>query len=100
MSGSERCSNGSNELKRLRCDRVGGVRSGARRLTGFSVRSRSIGVLTYALLTGYTPFTGATNQETYCNITSQEVDFPDDLFADISDNAKDFISGLLVKNPR
>ncbi|KAF0307155.1 Serine/threonine-protein kinase 17B [Amphibalanus amphitrite] len=59
----------------------------------------SIGVLTYALLTGYTPFTGANNQETYCNITSEEVDFPEDLFSDISDNAKDFIAGLLVKNP-
>ncbi|XP_037075055.1 serine/threonine-protein kinase 17B-like [Pollicipes pollicipes] len=59
----------------------------------------SIGVLTYALLTGYSPFTGSTVQETYCNITSEEVDFPDDLFIDISDTAKNFISGLLVKNP-
>ena len=69
-------------------------------ITSLSALCRSIGVLTYALLTGYAPFSGATNQETYCNITSEEVDFPDDLFTDISDNAKDFISGLLVKNPR
>jgi len=59
----------------------------------------SIGVLTYALLTGYTPFTGSTLQETYCNITSEEVDFPEDLFHDITATARDFITGLLVKNP-
>ncbi|KAA0193905.1 hypothetical protein HAZT_HAZT008415 [Hyalella azteca] len=60
-------------------------------------RRRSVGVLTYVFLTGCTPFGGDTDQETFVNITQAEYDFPDDLFADVSDNAKDFISGLLLK---
>lgn len=59
----------------------------------------AIGVLTYVFLTGCTPFGGDTDQETYVNITQAEFDFPDDLFADISEHAKDFICGLLVKKP-
>lgn len=59
----------------------------------------SVGVLTYVFLTGCTPFGGDTDQETFVNITQAEVDFPDELFSDISEEAKDFICGLLVKKP-
>ncbi|XP_064086317.1 microtubule-associated serine/threonine-protein kinase 2-like isoform X3 [Macrobrachium nipponense] len=59
----------------------------------------AIGVLTYVFLTGCTPFGGDTDQETFVNITQAEFDFPDELFADISVHAKDFICGLLVKKP-
>ncbi|KAK3874349.1 hypothetical protein Pcinc_020709 [Petrolisthes cinctipes] len=59
----------------------------------------SIGVLTYVFLTGCTPFGGETDNETFVNITRAEVDFPEELFATVSDQAKDFICGLLVKKP-
>lgn len=57
----------------------------------------SVGVLTYVFLTGCTPFGGETDNDTFVNITKAEVDFPDELFALISDQARDFICGLLVK---
>lgn len=60
----------------------------------------SIGVLTYVLLTGYSPFAGDNKQETYCNITNGPVDFPPNLFGTISDSAKDFIRKLLVRDPK
>ncbi|XP_050686690.1 uncharacterized protein LOC126980630 [Eriocheir sinensis] len=59
----------------------------------------SVGVLTYVFLTGCTPFGGDTDQETFVSITQAEVDFPDELFTDISEDAKDFICSLLVKKP-
>ncbi|XP_042861671.1 calcium/calmodulin-dependent protein kinase type IV-like [Penaeus japonicus] len=59
----------------------------------------AIGVLTYVFLSGCTPFGGDTDQETFVNITQAEFDFPEDLFADVSEQAKDFICGLLVKKP-
>ncbi|KAG8231090.1 hypothetical protein J437_LFUL011058 [Ladona fulva] len=59
----------------------------------------SLGVTTYVLLTGFTPFGGDTDQETFCNISKAELDFPEELFEDVSDQAKDFISRLLVRNP-
>lgn len=57
-------------------------------------------MLTYVFLTGCTPFGGDTDQETFVSITQAEVDFPDELFTDISEEAKDFICGLLVKKQR
>jgi len=59
----------------------------------------SIGVLTYVLLTGHSPFGGDTKQETFCNISQAQLDFPDDLFLDVSHVAKDFMRRLLVKEP-
>ncbi|CAG2122167.1 unnamed protein product, partial [Medioppia subpectinata] len=60
----------------------------------------SIGILTYVLLSGHSPFTGETKQETYCNITNGSLDFPSYLFADVSEEAKDFICKLLVRDPK
>lgn len=49
---------------------------------------------------GYTPFGGETKQETYSNITQCILDFPEDLFAGISESAIEFICSLLKKKPR
>ncbi|XP_046678314.1 probable serine/threonine-protein kinase fhkD [Homalodisca vitripennis] len=60
----------------------------------------SLGVTTYVLLTGFSPFGGETDQETFLNISQAALDFPDELFEDISDDAKDFIKRLLVRDPK
>lgn len=57
----------------------------------------SIGVLTYILLSGSSPFLGDTQQETYSNISLVDYDFEEEVFDTISDHAKEFISKLLVK---
>jgi len=62
--------------------------------------SRSLGVTTYVLLTGFSPFGGETDQETFQNISLGEVDFPEELFEDVSVQAKDFVAKLLVLDPR
>lgn len=60
----------------------------------------SLGVTTYVLLTGFSPFGGETDQETFYNISQAQLDFPDELFEDISEDAKDFIRKLLVRDPK
>lgn len=72
------------------CDAIGGCLSPC----------RSLGILTYVLLTGHTPFGGDTKQDTYCNITLGELDFPQDLFEDVSAEAIHFITQLVVKNSK
>lgn len=61
---------------------------------------RSIGVLTYVMLTGESPFLGEEKQETFMNISQVNVDYSQDVFQGISDLAVDFIQSLLLKNPR
>ncbi|XP_029015480.1 serine/threonine kinase 17a like [Betta splendens] len=60
----------------------------------------SIGVLTYVMLTGESPFLGDDKQETFLNISQVNVDYSQDTFEGISPQAVDFIKTLLVKNPR
>ncbi|KAF3699934.1 Serine/threonine-protein kinase 17A [Channa argus] len=60
----------------------------------------SIGVLTYVMLTGESPFLGDNKQETFLNISQVNVDYSQDTFEGISSLAIDFIKSLLVKNPR
>uniref|UniRef100_A0A1B6CVK4 Protein kinase domain-containing protein n=1 Tax=Clastoptera arizonana TaxID=38151 RepID=A0A1B6CVK4_9HEMI len=60
----------------------------------------SLGVTTYVLLTGFSPFGGETDQETFLNISQAQLDFPAELFEDISEDAKDFIGKLLVRDPK
>lgn len=57
----------------------------------------SIGVLAYVLLTGFSPFRGDNNQETYSNITNGKIEFGN-LFDNISNQAVDFIQKLLVRD--
>ncbi|XP_047343325.1 serine/threonine-protein kinase PKH2-like isoform X3 [Vespa velutina] len=59
----------------------------------------SLGVTTYVLLTGFSPFGGDTDQETFQNISLGEVDFPEELFEEVSAQAKDFVAKLLVLDP-
>jgi len=59
----------------------------------------SVGVITYILLCGYTPFYANTHQELFQKITSLEYDFPSPEWDEISTSAKDFIKKLLVKDP-
>ena len=56
----------------------------------------SIGVIAYILLSGLSPFMGDTDAETLTNVQLADWDFDDPVFDDISDEAKDFISSLLV----
>ena len=60
----------------------------------------SIGCLTYVLLSGCSPFGGDDKQETFCNITSATLDFPDQVFEGVSEAALNFIRSLVVKEPK
>eukprot|EP00069_Balaena_mysticetus_P003160 bmy_16054T0 len=57
----------------------------------------SIGVITYILLSGASPFLGDTKQETLANITAVSYDFDEEFFSQTSELAKDFIRKLLSK---
>ena len=57
-------------------------------------------VLIIFSLSGLSPLLGEDNNETLANVTAAEWDFEDESFDVISDEAKDFIAQLLVKNPR
>ena len=58
----------------------------------------SVGVICYLLLTGLSPFLGDSDMETYSNVSNTSYDFDDDSFDDISEEATDFISKLLLKS--
>ncbi|KAF6778397.1 hypothetical protein AHF37_01982 [Paragonimus kellicotti] len=59
----------------------------------------SIGVLTYYLLTGTSPFWAPNKEETFNNVTQMRISFPDDLFQNVPIDAVNFIRRLIVKNP-
>ncbi len=52
----------------------------------------------YFRLSGLSPFMGENDNDTYANINRANYDFDDESFTDISDEAKDFISKLLIKD--
>uniref|UniRef100_A0A8C4I8E2 non-specific serine/threonine protein kinase n=1 Tax=Dicentrarchus labrax TaxID=13489 RepID=A0A8C4I8E2_DICLA len=60
----------------------------------------SIGVITYILLSGASPFLGDTKQETLGNISAMNYDFDEELFSSTSELAKSFIRQLLEKDTR
>lgn len=60
----------------------------------------SIGVLTYVMLTGVSPFLGDTKQETFLNISQVDIQYSQEEFEGISDEAINFIQSLLINNPR
>ncbi|CAH1788440.1 unnamed protein product [Owenia fusiformis] len=55
-----------------------------------------VGVLAYVMLTAHSPYAGDNNQETFCNISQNALEFPEELFDNISENAQDFIKKVLV----
>ncbi|KAJ6661403.1 hypothetical protein lerEdw1_015032 [Lerista edwardsae] len=59
----------------------------------------SIGVLTYVLLSGVSPFLDESVEETCLNICRLDFSFPDDYFKGISQKAKDFVCFLLQDDP-
>ena len=59
----------------------------------------SVGVITYILLSGYSPFLGDNDMETFNNITRGSYDFNVEEFENISQEAKSFIRDLLLRNP-
>eukprot|EP00794_Sanderia_malayensis_P002975 gene2975-3429_t len=60
----------------------------------------SIGVVTYVLLSGISPFAGDDVMQTYSNIANVDFDFDAEEFDDISEEAKDFIECLLIKDSK
>uniref|UniRef100_A0A8C4U8Z6 Protein kinase domain-containing protein n=1 Tax=Falco tinnunculus TaxID=100819 RepID=A0A8C4U8Z6_FALTI len=67
---------------------------------GFSTDMWSVGVICYILLSGESPFQGDNDMETLSNVTAAQWDFEEETFSEISQQAKDFISQLLQKDPR
>jgi len=59
----------------------------------------SIGVITYVLLCGFTPFYGDNQRQLFERILHAKFDFPSPEWDDVSATAKDFVSKLLVVNP-
>ncbi|XP_043921099.1 myosin light chain kinase family member 4 [Protopterus annectens] len=57
----------------------------------------SVGVIAYMLLSGLSPFLGDDDNETLNNIIACKWDFEDEEFQHVSEDAKDFITKLLVK---
>ncbi len=60
----------------------------------------SVGVVCYVLLSGLSPFMGDSDVETFANISGIAYDFDDEAFDPITEEARDFIRRLLVKDQR
>ncbi|ROT71757.1 projectin [Penaeus vannamei] len=65
---------------------------------GFYTDMWAVGVLAYVLLSGLSPFAGENDIETLKNVKACDWDFDEEAFANVSNEAKDFIRRLLVKN--
>lgn len=59
----------------------------------------SIGVITYVLLCGFTPFYGDNQRQLFERILHAQFDFPSPEWDDITPAAKDFVKKMLVVNP-
>ncbi|XP_026208690.1 myosin light chain kinase, smooth muscle [Anabas testudineus] len=60
----------------------------------------SIGVICYILLSGESPFQGNSDAESLALVTAAQWEFDEESFDEITDEAKNFISSLLNKDPR
>ncbi|VDN59908.1 unnamed protein product [Dracunculus medinensis] len=60
----------------------------------------ALGVVTYILLSGGSPFLGENREETFINISAVNYNFNEKYFSKISPQAKDFIKNLFVKDIR
>ena len=58
------------------------------------------GVIFYILLCGYPPFNGETDDEIYEAILSGKVQFPEEDWDQVSQEAKDLIKKMLTKDPK
>lgn len=60
----------------------------------------AVGVITYVVLSGLSPFLGDNDGETMSNISNMAWEFDDPVFDEITIEAKDFISKILIKDDR
>ncbi|NWV07373.1 MYLK2 kinase, partial [Ptilonorhynchus violaceus] len=58
----------------------------------------SMGVITYMLLSGLSPFLGDDDTETLNNVLAANWYFDEENFESVSDEAKDFVSNLIIKD--
>ncbi|XP_043937829.1 myosin light chain kinase 3 [Protopterus annectens] len=63
----------------------------------FSTDMWSLGIITYMLLSGLSPFLGDSDTETLNNILHAKWEFDKEAFEHVSEEAKDFVLNLLVK---
>ncbi|NXL36599.1 MYLK2 kinase, partial [Glaucidium brasilianum] len=63
----------------------------------FSTDMWSMGVITYMLLSGLSPFLGDNDTETLNNVLAANWYFDEETFESVSDEAKDFVSNLIIK---
>nr|VZI44960.1 unnamed protein product [Spirometra erinaceieuropaei] len=66
----------------------------------FATDMWAIGVMTYILLSGISPFAGDSQIETFQNILECAVTFDREEFDEVSAAARDFMDRLLQKNPK
>ena len=60
----------------------------------------SVGVITYTLLCGYTPFVGDTMPELLQAVVAVDYEYDEQYWEEVSNEAIDFIDNLLIKDPR
>ena len=60
----------------------------------------AVGFIISRRLSGLMPFSGDDDTQTLVKVAKADWDFDDDCFEELSEDAKDFIEGLLVKDPR
>ncbi|XP_037087779.1 myosin light chain kinase, smooth muscle-like [Pollicipes pollicipes] len=65
---------------------------------GYPTDMWSVGVIAYVLVSGLSPFMGDTDCETMANVTIAKYDFDDEAFDDVSDECKEFIAQILIKD--
>ncbi|XP_057515881.1 calcium-dependent protein kinase 1-like [Amaranthus tricolor] len=60
----------------------------------------SVGVIVYILLSGVPPFWGETEQGIFEQVLHGDLDFSSDPWPSISEEAKNLVSGMLVRDPK
>jgi len=66
---------------------------------GFECDVWSLGIILYILLCGYPPFEGDNNKEIFKRVMTQKVEFDPAEWSEISQEAKDLIKLMLVRDP-
>ena len=69
-----------------------------KRLEPWSIDIWSLGVITYQLLSGKTPFDGKTLEKINVNILKKKITFSESHWRNVSEQAKDFILQCLERN--